>query len=452
MNQSTVWVIAASPGASRRQEATHRLAIGVIKISLTVAATVGVGNYSDLLVPKAFAIVQQYLSLIAWSVAILASFKVRIALRPAPVIDLMLACAFVALAAGSVLWSELLAASILKSIALVITTYSAYRMALCLSVRDAVGCVTLGLVLQSIASLILVFAFPKIGIVQVWMHNGQWSGLFESKQSLGTIATFLIFFSGYRLIAGGRWVPFLTTFGMAAACSIGSGSRGGAATALAAIAILYLTSRSRRLTALSALSPVVMIMLAYGLLWHLYITDKPYYVFGGERIDLTERTFIWHHGLHRFDEAPFFGFGINGFWSDSWISYAFEREHGWLLDNFHSGYLTILMETGLIGALLFGAWFAFFGLRMVFVQRSRTLSESDARLIISYIVMMFLFDFTETFFLRSTNVVTAFMMILYFKSTLFASVDRTLPSHRSKFPHEHPVNEGMSVGMKGFVV
>lgn len=424
MNHSTAWSTTASSAALDRQEAASRLAVGVMKISLTVAATVGVGNYTDLLVPKAFAVAQQYLSLIAWCAAIAASFTVRTRLRTAQSIDLVLACAFVGLAAGSVVWTELLPASVLKSLALLITTYSAYRMALCLSVRDTVGCVTLGLALQAAVSLILVAGFPKIGIVQAWMHNGQWSGLFESKQSLGTIATFLIFFSGYRLLAGGRWLPFLITFGMAVACTIGSGSRGGGATALAAIAILYLTSRSRRLTALFAVSPVLMIALAYGLLWHLYLTDRPYYDIGGERIDLTERTFIWHHGLHRFDEAPLFGFGINGFWTDSWIGYAFQREHGWLLDNFHSGYLTILMETGLVGALLFTAWFVFFGLRMVFVPRSRTLSEADARLIISYTVMMFLFDFTETFFLRSTNVIMALMMILYFRSTLFETSER----------------------------
>jgi len=47
------------------------------------------------------------------------------------------------------------------------------------------------------------------------------------------------------------------------------------------------------------------------------------------------------------------GFGLNGFWTDSNIYYQYQRLHGWVLDNYHSGYIAIIVETGIIGFILF---------------------------------------------------------------------------------------------------
>lgn len=71
-------------------------------------------------------------------------------------------------------------------------------------------------------------------------------------------------------------------------------------------------------------------------------------------IDFTERTYAISH----FDHAPLLGFGINGFWTIPSIYDYFEQNHGWdgwVLDNYHSGYFAILIETGFLSYLLFAA-------------------------------------------------------------------------------------------------
>lgn len=401
-----------------------RLAVGslapaaaaAMKGALVVAAIVSVGNFSEHLVSPDLAAGQQVVSMLMWSLIAAASYLVprRAGLRAWT--DLVLALAFYLFAAASVLWSGLLPASVLKCAALLVTTFAAYRLAVSLTLDEIVDAATLGLAIQCAASVVAVVIVPQIAVVQGWTHGGQWSGIFESKQSLGTVGAFLIFFCAYRLMAGGGWSRFAILFALGAASVIGSGSRGGGATALAAIAILYLVRRSPRLGAALAFGPLAMTLVAGALIAHLYATGQPYFLVFDERIDLTERTFIWHHALQRFEEHALAGYGLNGFWSIEAISHAFKRQHGWILDNYHSGYLTILMETGLVGATLFTLWFLFFGLKMRALIAWRALPPAHLQLIVAYMNLVFFFDFTETFFLRSTNLVAALMAALFIVS------------------------------------
>lgn len=388
-----------------------------MKLALMVGAVVSVGNFDEVLVTPEGAALQQTISLGMWTLIAGASYFVPRRIRLRPWTDLAFGLAFYAFAALSVMWSGLLPTSIAKSAALLITTFGCYRLALGLTIDEIVDCVIWALAAQCAASVAFAVFVPEIGVVQVWMHNGQWSGIFESKQSLGTVGAFLIFFSSYRLLSGGRWLPFLLTFSLAVASVVGSGSRGGGATALAAVAILYLVRRSPRLGAVFAFGPLVMTAIACALIAHLYSSDNPYFMVWGEKIDLTERTFIWHHALQHFEARAPFGYGLNGFWSIDAMAHAFKREHGWVLDNYHSGYLTILMETGLVGLTLFSLWFMLFGMKMKALLRWQALPPGHLQLVIAFMNLMFIFNFTETFFLRATNLLAVLMAAFFFISS-----------------------------------
>ncbi len=393
-----------------------RQALALLKLALVASCFLGVGNYSPAIVPPELGALTQVFSILMWVLIAAASFGVPPRLHLGPWTDLALGLAFYAFAILSVLWSDLLAASFLKSGALLVTTFAAYRLARSLSLDEIVGCVLAGLAILCTASVATVLVLPEIGIVQTGMHEGQWSGLFESKQSLGAVGALVIFFAGYRLMTRRRWLPFLLTVSVALACVVGSGSRGAGATAVAAILFLYVVQGSPRLGRLMAFGPVAMTLVACALLGHLYATDGHYFVVFGEPIDLTQRTFIWHHALERFDANPLLGYGLNGFWSVDTILHAFMREHGWVLDNYHSGYLAILTETGLVGMALYLAWIFMFGARMARWIGRDALPPAHLNLIVAYMNLIFFFNVTETFFLRSTNLMAVMMAAFFFVS------------------------------------
>ena len=68
----------------------------------------------------------------------------------------------------------------------------------------------------------------------------------------------------------------------------------------------------------------------------------------GFSFDTSSRTMIWGYGLEAMGGRELFGFGVGGFWTPERMLF-FKDEHGWVLDNFHNGYITILIENGLFG-------------------------------------------------------------------------------------------------------
>src|SRR5690606_10540335 len=68
----------------------------------------------------------------------------------------------------------------------------------------------------------------------------------------------------------------------------------------------------------------------------------------GLSIDSNSRITLWLYGLTQMEGRELLGFGVDGFWTPARVI-AFRDLHGWVLDNFHNGYVTILVEGGLVG-------------------------------------------------------------------------------------------------------
>ena len=189
----------------------------------------------------------------------------------------------------------------------------------------------------------------------------------------------------------------------AAACVIGSGSRGGGALAVGACVTLYLSMRSVGLMRVFAVGPLVMTLLAAAIIVYFFITGHDAIYLFGEPIDFTERTFIWQHAIGHFQDAPIVGFGLNGFWTVQSIYDAFLQAHGWVLDDFHNGYIAILIETGMVGYLLFGLSIFFVTAKILYLTHAQTIPKSHCGLVVGFAFLSFQINFTETTFLRSTS-------------------------------------------------
>ncbi|MCA1527874.1 O-antigen ligase family protein [Bradyrhizobium yuanmingense] len=392
----------------------EKLARIVMRGSITVNVIASMGVLQPALLPAEWSFVQQAVALLMWVILIYASAFVRPCLRVQPNPDFIALVAFYALAAVSVLWTGLATAAIMKSAALVMTTFGAYCLITRIDIDEIVGATALGLFILVAASALCAVFVPEIGVDQSWMHNGQWQGIYESKQTLGFISAYLMFFACYQKMTGQGWAVFLLTFLLASTCVIASESRGAGAVAIAAGALLVTSLWSVPCMRIYAVLPVVMCILAALLILYFYVTGYDSIHLGESTINLTERTFIWQYAIGHFDDAPLLGFGINGFWTRPAIYDYFNQNHGWVLDNYHSGYIAVAMETGFLGYVLFVASVYLFSEKVLYLIDTRSIDRRHCALIIGFVVLGFQSNFTETMFLRSTMFTSVLLVAFFF--------------------------------------
>jgi len=304
----------------------------------------------------------------------------------------------------------------MKSVAMLITTVGVSRLACRMSLDAIAGCAIVGLVILAAVSIAFVFFFPDIGIATGWMQEGLWQGVFESKQSLGLCGAMLVFLAGHNALRRGGMIRFLILFGLGATCVVGSGSRGGGVLALAAIASCYLSRRSRLFQTLLAFGPIAMTIAAGGLMTYIVSTGHDYLPWFDTELNFTNRTLIWEYALRHLSDHALFGFGLNGFWTTPQFYFGFLHERGWVLDNYHSGYVAILTETGIVGMTLFALCALLFGFRMSWLRTNRLIPRADYDLIVGYANLMFLINFSETLFLRSTEFYEALLVAFFIAS------------------------------------
>ncbi|MHC2620531.1 exopolysaccharide production protein ExoQ [Bradyrhizobium huanghuaihaiense] len=399
-----------------RSVGIERIASVAIRCSITINVIASMGTLNTGLLPAELTYLQQAVAILMWGVSIYASAFVRPRLRLQFNPDLIVLVAFYGFAVISVFWSSLNVAALMKSAALAMTTFGAFCLVTRIDIDEIVGATALGLFVLVAASAFFAVAVPDIGIDHSWMHSGQWQGIYESKQTLGFVGAYLMFFACYLKMRGQGWLAFLATFLLASTCVLASESRGAGAVALAACALLVTSMWSVTCMRLYAVLPFVMCLAAGALFLYFYTTGYDAIHFGDASIDFTERTFIWHYAISHFDDAPLLGFGINGFWTIPSIYDYFEQNHSWVLDNYHSGYITILIETGFIGYMLFTGSVLLFSNKMLHLISAQSIDRSHCALIIGFVVLSFQTNFTETTFLRST-MFTSVLLVGFFFAT-----------------------------------
>ncbi|MBR1160299.1 O-antigen ligase family protein [Bradyrhizobium elkanii] len=396
----------------------------VVGWSITINVIMSMGTFHAALLPTELTLVQQAVALLMWGVLIYASLFIRPCLRLALNLDTLVIVAFYAFATISVLWTNLGVAALMKAAALAITTLGAFCMITRVDIDDIVTSATRGLFVLIAASALCAVILPDIGIDQTWMHKGQWQGVFESKQTLGFAGAYLMFFACYRKITGQGWLPFLVTFVLASTCVVLSESRGAGTLSLVACALLLTSLWSVRCMQVYAILPSVMCVAAALLVLYFYTTGYDSIHAFDTTIDFTERTFIWQYAISHFDDAPLFGFGINGFWTNPAIYDYFNQNHGWVLDNYHNGYIAILVETGFLGYFLFTASVFLFSYKVLCLIAGRAIDRLHCALIIGFVFLNCQTNFTETVFLRST-MFTSVLLIAF-----FLAICRPVPSSR----------------------
>ena len=309
----------------------------------------------------------------------------------------------------SPLWSDDPAHGMTKAAAFLVSSLAAWRMASVVTAREMLTCTFYALLVLLALSLFLAVAVPEVGLLlNDWQHEGQWKGVFATKQGLGTVSAVFLVLAFLRL-SYQRSAFNIAACALGLSCLLGSGSRGGGVMAAVAVASLIVVRRSPRFAALVA--GILLVGLVLGILEVAYFSATGHssiQVFGSD-INLTERTFIWQYAIGHWGDHPYLGYGLNGFWTNAGILSLYRTAHGWVLDNYHSGYLAITVETGLVGLSLFSVISVRLASRLRFLLLHARSNRMSLEMTAGYAIMFFTINLTETYFLRSTN----FMAVLF---------------------------------------
>jgi O-antigen ligase len=304
----------------------------------------------------------------------------------------------------SPLWGDL-APEAQKSAVFLLTALTVWRLTSIITVDELLVLTERALLILCVASALVIGVDPSLGISNEWRPevNGWehlWRGVFNDKQLLGMAAGYFVFLTTMRFFHSRNFF-YLPGIALGIVLTVGSGSRGGVIIAILTPAIIIAARAYPRWR-----------LLVPGLLWvcigtamlffiNLMVSaDERIHLLGAD-IDFSNRTVIWNYALTHWMSQPLFGFGLDGFWRAPNISSGFFWMHGWVLDNFHSGYLEILAETGLVGFAMFCIVIWQLSSRLCTLLRAGT--SETVEMVLGLILMTFVIDLTETVFLRSTN-------------------------------------------------
>ncbi|CAB4554338.1 MAG: O-antigen ligase family protein [Actinomycetes bacterium] len=202
-----------------------------------------------------------------------------------------------------------------------------------------------------------------------------WRGLFDHKNGLGV---FLVL-GMIAILAFERRRP-LRILGalLAAACVVGSRSATAASGFMVALIVwiwvgLLNRSTNQRDRALFGLVSIAMAIMAVFVGLGLMPAFLDLY---GKDFTFSGRTIIWRESMEVVEDNPIIGVGYGGVWHDIQgpLTSGLHRQIGFNAAHAHNGAIEVLMETGLIGLVLFVVFFA------SVVRKAASLLETPARM------------------------------------------------------------------------
>ncbi len=366
------------------------------------------GLSDDALIQQGGDLKQQLTAIVLWAGVIFLSFIPGVSRTPTTTRGMLWPALLLAWIVISPVWSTDPTGGGPKALVFLLSSLAAWRLAFVITAEEMFACLfhTLGALL--LLSLLLVIFYPAIGLlVNDWQHEGQWRGAFGTKQGLGILSAIFLLLALLRL-SHRRSLFNLAAAGLGLACLLGAESRGAGVIAVVAASCLFMARGRPRIASLVPL--ILLVDVGFGLaeISYFVITGNASFLVFGYDINLTERTFIWQYALHFWVDQPYLGTGLNGFWTAPGITSGFVRLHGWVLDNYHSGYLGIVTEIGAVGLLLFcGVAVQLVVKLRVLLAYTRSarlsLDRLSLEMTLGTIVMFFTINLSETYFLRSTN-------------------------------------------------
>ncbi len=332
--------------------------------------------------------------------------------------------AFLAYATLSLFWTVYFPATLYKLAFLYFSSMAGayiavrYRLKGVISVLSWVGAVF------AILSVLVVIFFPFVGMMYREYFLGSWTGILWHRNHSGNLFAFFSMLFLMRIFVDTNStkthrIIFFCLYLLSTLMVIGSRSATGAIVFLvlqlaAGLVILWLKFHQR-------LKPwhyyLMGSMLVVALL--VFITNTSFF-FGllGRSASMTGRVPVWDDLIQRvYRTKPIFGYGYGALWMQKRFRLEMMIRHGWATPLYFAdnGFLDILLNTGVIGLLLFLSIYIPLGVRSF---RQAITSKSWIYFVpFLTFVYIFLGNLTYSFLLEVDQFVWMLLVIMVFATT-----------------------------------
>lgn len=346
--------------------------------------------------------------------------------------------AFLVYAAISLLWTVYIPATFYKLIFLFFATIAGSYLAVRYNLSGVINILTwVGGVFAVLSILIVVF-FPIIGVMQNEIFFGSWTGIFWHRNHTGNIFAYFSIVFLFRLLFDAtlkrtEQIVFALFYLLCAAMVFGSRSATGVIVFMflhfvLALFFVWLKFHHRIKPWHYYLSAAVLLA---GFL--IFITNTGFF-FGllGRTSTMTGRIPLWQDLFQRvYLQKPFLGYGYGALWMQKSFRIQLQLYHHWDFQVYFAdnGFFDILLNTGLVGLLLFLAVYIPAGIRSF---RQAIMARSGLSFFpLVTILYIFIGNLTYSFMLEVDQLVWMLLVMMVFVTT-------APNSNRIAQPYNHP--------------
>ena len=324
----------------------------------------------------------------------------------------------------SILWTVYFPATLYKLFWLFFSTIAGSYIAIRYKLRGPMDVLTCVGGVFSLLSILIVAYLPLVGVMQNRPFVGSWTGLFWHRNHTGNIFAFfnMIFLLRYLLdekAKGKQKLFFALSYFLSAIIVFGSRSATGMIVFLflnfvVALTVIWLKFH-RRIKPWHYYASASLLLGGF----LVFITNTGFF-FGllGRSANMTGRVPVWEDLFQNFYlQKPIFGYGYGALWMQKSFRILMQIRHNWgnqvyFADN---GFFDILLNTGLVGLLLFLSIYLPLGVRSI---RQAVVSKSWLHFF-AFLTFLYIFigNLTYSFLLEVDQFVWMLLVIMVFATT-----------------------------------
>lgn len=309
----------------------------------------------------------------------------------------------------SIMWSATPFSGFMRYIGLALVSFWSLYLVLRYQLDEMLKIMILIFLSIGIISAFLGVFVPHIGISYTYLEYGDWSGVYEQKNTLGRQMMLLILISTFMLINFKR--DKLAMFGLIIGIIlvVMSGSRTAQGLSILGVFLIIVTHFIQRPLFFSTIllgGSGVAIFFTYQILVEeipVFLLDVETLSLMGVGLPMTGRIGIWQYAAEWIEKSPWLGYGYDGFWKLRQKLDGSGVTSVWLPDDAHNGFVDVVLQVGFAGLIFFlGVYFFFFS-----IAAKRSIGHASThreRFSLFLLTFLLLANLTESYFLKATNV------------------------------------------------
>lgn len=267
-------------------------------------------------------------------------------------------------------------------------------------------------ILMGVGSLILVFAWPAVGIHQ-YENAGLWRGMWYEKNQMGLVMVATAVAASASLASGDprRVLPIVTLI-VSTALVLATQSKTSLLCLLLGVGLIAGLWTLRKAGPALAVAGV-WLGTVIGAVGIYFVAFAPGVILEalGKDPSLTGRTDIWAALMRRVADRPMTGYGYSAFWERDSAQADFIRlETGWDVPSAHNGWIDLLVQLGWPGAVVVGAVIAIATLAVLI--RLGGMGVREGFWSAGYLIVFVVLSLSESVLLNHANLPWALLLVV----------------------------------------